>query len=278
MKFILRHRVDRDFTVLANRILRDKRLSYCARGLLSHLLHYPPEWKLSLSFLARQGPNGRDATARYARELVDTGYLTIARERDQRGKFTRTIWTVTDTPDPQTAFPDVDSPEMAKPPAAIPHPEKLTLLSIKEQEELSNTTTTTCQARSLDVGVVDPLDIPPLLAGDRRNSVDRILSQCPQHQRQAVIYEVAGVASRGKLKNPLGLLRALTRSAKYGEFVPDAAIDYARKLKREEDDRRLADTVRAECDRNDPAAREAGRKALVALRATLPLRSAVRSG
>jgi hypothetical protein len=46
-------RIERDFTVLPNRALRDPYLSYRARGVLAYVLSMPDNWRTSAETLAR---------------------------------------------------------------------------------------------------------------------------------------------------------------------------------------------------------------------------------
>lgn len=138
---ILRHKVDRDFTILSNHTLRDQRLSWKATGLISFLLHLPADFTLHLSHLAQRKKDGRDATRAGLQELQNCGYLKIVQERDDSGKFEKTVWTVSDIPFASNG----DGPVSGNPKPATPKMEKATLLSTKKHKGLilEKTTTTT---------------------------------------------------------------------------------------------------------------------------------------
>ena len=81
-------RIERDFTVLPNRALRDPYLSYRARGVLAYVLSMPDNWRTSADTLARQGLEGRDAIRASINELIRAGYARRVKAQDDRGRYT----------------------------------------------------------------------------------------------------------------------------------------------------------------------------------------------
>lgn len=266
MDVILRHRVERDYTVLTNKVLRDARLSWGARGLLAYLLHLPGNFRLSLSYLQKQSPDGRDATRSRIKELQTLGYVAIHRERNTTGCYTHAIWTVTDTPSPHSENPTVENPNTENPPSDNPP-----LINTTDHKELTETTTTAQAAKQHDAVVVGHqlgvLDFPPVFSGERRDSALQIIESCPEQHCQNVLYEVAGIIARGSLRgSPIGLLQGLVKKARQGAFVPSYAIGYAEK-RRQEDDARATEAERVAGEHLDPIKdREAGRKAIATIR------------
>lgn len=107
---------ERDFTQLPNTWLRDKRLSFRARGLLAHLMTHDVGFSVSLPTLAAASVSeGKDAVRVAVNELEHCGYLHRVKER-KRGRFTGTLWVLQDPfapvaqPHPQLSVFPVDNP------------------------------------------------------------------------------------------------------------------------------------------------------------------------
>ena len=71
----------RDYTVMSNHHLRDKRLSLKAKGLLSQMLSLPDDWDYTLSGLAYINRESKDAIRSAVNELERAGY--VQRHRPQ---------------------------------------------------------------------------------------------------------------------------------------------------------------------------------------------------
>jgi hypothetical protein len=99
------HSFDDQFTQIPNAWLRDARLSFKARGLLSLVMSHTQGWSLTIGQLATQNQEGKDAIRSAIAELEQFGYLS--REQiNQNGRFGEVIWT---THDP-SATPVADYP------------------------------------------------------------------------------------------------------------------------------------------------------------------------
>lgn len=80
-------RPDNHYTVIANRTLRDNRLSYRARGILAVILSRPDNWTIRSDQLALEGKEGRDAIRTALNELKACGYLHVEITRSSDGKI-----------------------------------------------------------------------------------------------------------------------------------------------------------------------------------------------
>jgi hypothetical protein len=101
----------RYFTTLSNEVVRDSRLSFCARGILADLLSQPDGKRTDIRTLTAQTPEGRERVAAAMRELERFGYLRRTRRRTPEGRV-YTELEVFETPDgpsrqvmPSAGFP-----------------------------------------------------------------------------------------------------------------------------------------------------------------------------
>lgn len=79
------------FAQIANAMLRDKRLSFKARGVLSMVLSHSGEWEASRDWIIDQSErDGREAVQAALNELTELGYRTVSKERLADGTF-RTV-------------------------------------------------------------------------------------------------------------------------------------------------------------------------------------------
>ncbi|MER8184687.1 hypothetical protein [Kitasatospora sp. NPDC094015] len=102
----------RNFTVLPNCVLQDRRLSYTARGLLADLLSRPDGWREDGRRMADTSPQGRGAIRRALRELTEAGFYRVDKVRGADGTV-RSEAHVFDTP--QRGRPDVPLPAAGEP-------------------------------------------------------------------------------------------------------------------------------------------------------------------
>lgn len=111
MKTIHRKSVTDHFTILPNSLLRDKRLSFKARGVVSMMLSMPDDWQTYASWVQEQGLEGKDALQGAFSELEMLGYLARKSERDKEsGRIIGSIWH-------WNSEPVAGKPEAGNPPA-----------------------------------------------------------------------------------------------------------------------------------------------------------------
>ncbi|WP_250304302.1 helix-turn-helix domain-containing protein [Streptomyces sp. A 4/2] len=105
----------RAFTVLGNEVLRDRRLSFTARGILAYLLSLPDGAREDVRTLADRNPGlGRRGVANALDELVELGYYIRRTVKDAETGQVRTETYLFDAP--QTA----DVPQAADAPLPAP--------------------------------------------------------------------------------------------------------------------------------------------------------------
>lgn len=87
-------RVQRDFTIMPNHHLRNKNLSYKAKGLQSVMESLPEDWDYTIKGLAKLGKDGRDSVIAGLKELEQEGYLERRRLRNEKGQVTGTEYII----------------------------------------------------------------------------------------------------------------------------------------------------------------------------------------
>lgn len=92
MSVVCRVEKDRNFTVMHNYHLRDKKLSNKAKGLLSLVLSLPEDWDYSVKGLVTLSSDGYDSIKTTLKELEAAGYLVRERNRDEYGHLKEMIY------------------------------------------------------------------------------------------------------------------------------------------------------------------------------------------
>ena len=88
----------KDFTVMSNRHLRDKRLSLKAKGLFSQMLSLPEDWDYTLTGLAYINRESKDAIRNAIKELESAGYLERRQITDNHGRFQHNEYIIRESP------------------------------------------------------------------------------------------------------------------------------------------------------------------------------------
>lgn len=92
----------KDYTVMSNYHLKDKRLSLKAKGLLSQMLSLPDNWDYTLAGLCHINRESKDAIRTALQELEKYGYLHRRQTTDASGRFSSNEYIICETP---TDFP-----------------------------------------------------------------------------------------------------------------------------------------------------------------------------
>ena len=128
-----------DFTMISNSFIRDKQLSFKAKGVMILILSLPDSWNLSVKGLTAFAKEGRDTVIAAIHELEAAGYIERREVRDKKGRFRTVGYTVYENgrkptiPDhkedavppsgrdpPDTDFPESDFPESVFPDTDFP--------------------------------------------------------------------------------------------------------------------------------------------------------------
>ena len=125
----------RDYTVMSNYHLRDKRLTLKAKGLLSQMLSLPEDWDYTLSGLSHINRESKDAIRSAVNELEKAGYIHRRQTTDASGKFSTNEYVIHERPDqmePLLEKPLSENPTTENPLSGNPSPENPTQLNTKK--------------------------------------------------------------------------------------------------------------------------------------------------
>ena len=135
----------KDYTVMSNCHLRDKRLSLKAKGLLSQMLSLPEDWDYTLSGLAYINLESKDAIRSAVNELESAGYIQRHQTVKTNGKFGANEYVIYERPQPSSDKPLSENPTTEKPSTGITSSDNPTQLNTKitntkkQNTDLSNT-------------------------------------------------------------------------------------------------------------------------------------------
>lgn len=117
---------NRDFTVIANSVFKDRRLSAKAKGILVEMLSLPENWDYTLKGLTTLFSDGIDSIRQGIKELEENGYIVRERKRDARGRLGGMEYVIYETPEKavensvENSAPEQSSPMIAEPTEDIP--------------------------------------------------------------------------------------------------------------------------------------------------------------
>ena len=109
----------KDYTVMSNYHLRDRKLSYKAKGLLSFMLSLPEDWDYSLAGLCAISKESRDGIRSILKELQEHHYVEIEKVRGDKGYFEYN-YLIYEVPhfievETQLTNPDMENPHLDNP-------------------------------------------------------------------------------------------------------------------------------------------------------------------
>jgi len=128
-----------NYTVISNIILRDKRLSLKAKGLMVTILGLPDNWDFTIAGISTILKEGRESIANAVSELIEYGYCTRTNARAESGHYLGYDYTFHETPLDVTE-PTAESPTTGFPtqvnPTQLSKQSQLSKQGIKETEEI----------------------------------------------------------------------------------------------------------------------------------------------
>lgn len=246
-------------------LLRDKRLSFYARGLFAMLWDFPKDWVFYKTYLVAMSPEGKFKLERHIRELKSFGALTIeprqlsATEATERthtneksyraGQFVGFKWTL-NHPDlwaieaPLSNKHDMSNVKIKPSPKSQFTEFRQNRTSVKPTFGKSTTKGLQLEGsiniRKLqlkaaevgrDVGIGGSCTdyiFPKQLTSQERELAKSHLDSIDSVLAQAVLDELAARLNSNKVIGaPLSYLRSLINRAKAGQFTPEAGIRVA---------------------------------------------------
>lgn len=103
---------NKNYTIMSNYHLRDKRMSLKAKGLLSFMLSLPLDWDYSLDGLEKICKEGKDSIRSALNELKLYGYLVIKKTQNNKGifEYEYMIYEYPYSENPDMDYPDMENP------------------------------------------------------------------------------------------------------------------------------------------------------------------------
>ena len=196
-------RVERthNYTVMSNYHLRDKTISFKAKGLLSLMLSLPEDWDYTLAGLARISLEGKDAIRAAVVELEKAGYVHRRQTTDKTGKFGANEYIIREYPashepppeGPSSASPLSGNPMTEEPSTASTQTEKATQikkdLQTKENKILTSQSTDSFPFPSAPFMTPAPAAAQPPEAKGRKRSRNSGMSQFEMDAYRELIRE-----------------------------------------------------------------------------------------
>lgn len=136
---------NKNFTVVNNFIIKDKRLSWKAKGIWLYAFSRPDDWTFRLNDLIKQSTDKKHSVNEGIKELQNCGYLIRIQGRD-KGKYSESEWTFFEIPfeipqelkeflpkpeNPSTVFPTTENQPLSNTELPIPD-----YLSNTEQQQI----------------------------------------------------------------------------------------------------------------------------------------------
>lgn len=103
----------KDYTIISNKILEDKNLTWKAKGLMAYLLSRPEDWRVFMKQLEGISKDGKHATRSALQELIDKGYIVKKVLRDKKGKFSAFLYEVYEEPSLKNPFSENQKMDVA---------------------------------------------------------------------------------------------------------------------------------------------------------------------
>lgn len=179
----------RDYTVMSNYHLKDKRLSLKSKGLLSQMLSLPDDWDYTLSGLSVINRESKDAIRSALNELEAAGYIRRRQTTDASGKFSSNeyiIYERPEEPEPSLDKPSSENPTTEKPMTEKPSSGNPTQLNTKK----SNTKKSITDLSSTDSIPFHSLNPLPFAHGEAATPPERKRTEAKSNSAVEIYREI----------------------------------------------------------------------------------------
>lgn len=102
------------YVMIRKEPLKDNKLSWKAKGILSYLLSLPDDWQIYETELVKHSTDGRDSLKSGISELLEAGYIERIEKRNEKGHFKGYNYTVFEIPH-RNGKPDIGKTNIGKP-------------------------------------------------------------------------------------------------------------------------------------------------------------------
>jgi len=156
------HNTENPYVMLNKKALESKKLSWAAKGLWAYLMSRPDDWNVSVSHLItiyEEKGGKEDAIYAVLNELIENGYCSRKKIRDEKGQYTKTEYLICEyinkpthnEYEPHRAQPDLDQPDLAE----LPTTNKGYIINNKIQQQA-------CGAAAVFFDCLKEVQIPEL--------------------------------------------------------------------------------------------------------------------
>jgi hypothetical protein len=103
---------ENQFTQIHNAWVRDPKITYKAKGLLTYLLSHEVGYTITIGQIIRESGDGKQSVRSALEELIKAGYLETKRTTDARGYNAGLAYFIKDPTNPKSENPTLDNPTL----------------------------------------------------------------------------------------------------------------------------------------------------------------------
>jgi len=103
---------ENQFTQIHNAWVRDPKITYKAKGLLTNLLSHEVGYTITIGQIIRESGDGKQSVRSALEELIKAGYLETKRTTDARGYNAGLAYFIKDPTNPKSENPTLDNPTL----------------------------------------------------------------------------------------------------------------------------------------------------------------------